>query len=52
MKIDAERGNEFIVEDIDDETVLIKPRTEDRLKALLRDALKDTVREPEDSSSE
>lgn len=37
MKIDAERGNEFIVEDIDDETVLIKPRTEDRLKALLRD---------------
>lgn len=52
VKIDSENGNEFIITDIDDETVLIKPGKEDILKIKLRDALKDTVREPEESASE
>ncbi|KAJ9619945.1 hypothetical protein H2203_008220 [Taxawa tesnikishii (nom. ined.)] len=52
LKIDAERGNQFVIEDLDDEHLLIRPKTEEQLKALLKDALKDTVREAEDSSSE
>lgn len=52
VKIDSENANEFIIEDIDDETVLIKEGKHDLLKIKLRDALKDTVREPEESESE
>lgn len=52
VKIDAEHGNDFIVEDIDDETVLIKSQKQDTLKQLLKSALKDTVREAEESGSE
>jgi len=52
VKIDSDNNNEFIIQDIDDETVLIKPGKEEILKIKLRDALKDTVREPEESESE
>ncbi|KAF1354783.1 TFIIH subunit TTDA/Tfb5 [Delphinella strobiligena] len=51
-KINEENGNVFIQEDIDDETVLIHTKKLEELKQRLRDALKDTVREAEDSSSE
>jgi len=52
VKIDSENRNDFIIEDIDDETVLVKQGKHDELKAKLKDALKDTVREPEESESE
>ncbi|KAF2155084.1 hypothetical protein K461DRAFT_291971 [Myriangium duriaei CBS 260.36] len=52
VKIDSEHNNDFIVVDIDDETLLIKNGKHEELKALLRNALKDTVREPEESESE
>lgn len=37
VKIDTEHRNDFIIEDIDDETLLIKSAKEDQLKALLKD---------------
>lgn len=37
LKIDAERGNQFVIEDLDDEHLLIRPKTEEQLKALLKD---------------
>ncbi|GAM85654.1 hypothetical protein ANO11243_036610 [Dothideomycetidae sp. 11243] len=52
VKIDAENHNEFIVLDINDETVLVQNGKHEELKARLKDALKDTVREPEESESE
>ncbi|QIW94708.1 hypothetical protein AMS68_000226 [Peltaster fructicola] len=52
VKIDAEHGNSFIQEDIDDEHVLIKVSKHDELKVLLKEALKDTVREAEESESD
>ncbi|KAF4550423.1 General transcription and DNA repair factor IIH subunit tfb5-like protein [Elsinoe fawcettii] len=52
VKIDSENNNDFIVEDIDDETVLIKSGKHEELKQRLKAALQDTVREAEDSESE
>ncbi|KXS95814.1 hypothetical protein AC578_6262 [Pseudocercospora eumusae] len=51
-KINAENGHDFIIEDIDDEHVLVKSAKHDVLKSLLKDYLKDAVREPEESSEE
>ncbi|GAB7350050.1 hypothetical protein MBLNU459_g0720t1 [Dothideomycetes sp. NU459] len=51
-KINDESNGQFILEDIDDETILIHSKKLDELKARLKDRLKDTVREAEDSSSE
>ncbi|KAK4540370.1 hypothetical protein LTR36_009227 [Oleoguttula mirabilis] len=50
VKIDTEHHHDFIIEEIDDEHLLIKSNKHEDLKQLLRDALKDTVREAEDSS--
>ncbi|PSK58707.1 RNA polymerase II transcription factor B subunit 5 [Elsinoe australis] len=52
VKIDTENNNDFIVEDIDDETVLIKSGKHEELKQRLKMALQDTVREAEDSGSD
>ncbi|KAF1825373.1 uncharacterized protein K489DRAFT_408043 [Dissoconium aciculare CBS 342.82] len=50
IKIDTEHNHDFIVEDIDDEHVLVKNMKQDELKRLLKEALKDTVKEPEEGS--
>ncbi|KAL1585117.1 hypothetical protein WHR41_06522 [Cladosporium halotolerans] len=52
VKINSENQNIYIIEDIDDEHVLIQAAKHDELKARLNAALKDTVREPEESESE
>lgn len=52
VKINAEHQNAYIIEDIDDEHVLIQASKHEELKARLNAALKDTVREPEESESE
>ncbi|PNS19092.1 hypothetical protein CAC42_1828 [Sphaceloma murrayae] len=52
VKIDSENNNDFIVEDIDDETVLVKSGKHEELKHKLKLALQDTVREAEESESE
>ncbi|KAK3698883.1 TFIIH complex subunit tfb5 [Vermiconidia calcicola] len=49
-RIDEQHNHDFIIENIDDEHVLIKGNKHDELKQLLKDALKDTVREAEESS--
>ncbi|KAF2485066.1 TFIIH subunit TTDA/Tfb5 [Neohortaea acidophila] len=49
-RINDQHDHDFIIEDIDDEHVLIKSSKLDELKLLLKDALKDSVRENEDSS--
>ncbi|RMY44266.1 hypothetical protein D0863_16240 [Hortaea werneckii] len=50
MKIDREQQHRIVMEEIDDEHVLIQSDKHDELKELLKNALKDTVREAEDSS--
>ncbi|KAI7143851.1 hypothetical protein KC343_g15450 [Hortaea werneckii] len=50
MKIDREQQRRIVMEEIDDEHVLIQNDKHDELKELLKNALKDTVREAEDSS--
>ncbi|KAI9693385.1 MAG: hypothetical protein M1820_009314 [Bogoriella megaspora] len=50
-KIDALR-NDFIVEDLDDETVLIKETKLAELKERLKEELRDTVKEAEESESD
>ncbi|GAB1729090.1 hypothetical protein KC367_g429 [Hortaea werneckii] len=50
MKIDREQQHRIVMEEIDDEHVLIQNDKHDELKELLKNALKDTVREAEDSS--
>ncbi|KAK5133511.1 hypothetical protein LTR08_007648 [Meristemomyces frigidus] len=50
VKIDTEHHHDFIIEDIDDEHVLIKSNKHEDLKQLLKDHLKDSVREAEESS--
>ncbi|GAB7326898.1 hypothetical protein MBLNU13_g10816t1 [Cladosporium sp. NU13] len=52
VNINNANGNAFIIEDIDDEHVLIQASKHQELKDLLNAALKDTVREPEESESE
>lgn len=42
----------YIIEDIDDETIVVKPGKDEELKKKLQDYLKDTVREAEESESE
>ena len=37
VKIDAEHKNEFIIEDIDDETLLVRDQKHDHLRSLLKD---------------
>ncbi|EMC92031.1 hypothetical protein BAUCODRAFT_78082, partial [Baudoinia panamericana UAMH 10762] len=51
VKIDAEHSHEFIIENIDDRHVLINQKKHEELKILLKEELKDTVREAEDSST-
>ncbi|GAB7358834.1 hypothetical protein MBLNU230_g4057t1 [Neophaeotheca triangularis] len=51
-KIDRQHNHEFIIEDIDDEHALIKSGKHEELKVLLKEELKDTVREPEDSETD
>ncbi|KAF2091965.1 nucleotide excision repair, TFIIH, subunit [Saccharata proteae CBS 121410] len=48
-KIDREDGNAYIIEDLDEETVFIKPDKLNQLKDRLRSVLKDVVREAEES---
>ncbi|KAK3115664.1 TFIIH complex subunit tfb5 [Teratosphaeriaceae sp. CCFEE 6253] len=50
VKINIEHNHDFIIENIDDKHALIKANRHDELKELLKQALQDTVREPEDSS--
>ncbi|KAI5359323.1 Putative TFIIH subunit TTDA/Tfb5, TFB5-like superfamily protein [Septoria linicola] len=52
VRIDQDNSHSIIIEDIDDEHVLVNAKKHDDLKALLKDKLKDTVREPEESSEE
>ena len=37
IKIDSEHNNEFLIEDIDDEHILVKSAKHDELKRLLKD---------------
>ncbi|KAK0251767.1 TFIIH complex subunit tfb5 [Friedmanniomyces endolithicus] len=50
VKIDRQHNHDFIIENIDDKHALIKADRHEELKELLKKDLKDTVREPEDSS--
>lgn len=50
VKIDAESHHEYIVEDLDDETLLIQESKLVHLKALLEKALKETQVEDESES--
>ncbi len=50
-KIDSQY-HEFILEDLDDEAVIIKESKLAELKIRLKEALKDTVREAEESGSD
>ncbi|TGO22215.1 hypothetical protein BPAE_0177g00090 [Botrytis paeoniae] len=50
VKIDAESHHEYIVEDLDDETLLIQESKLAHLKALLEKALKETQVEDESES--
>jgi len=52
VKIDNDNSNVYIIEDIDDETIVVKPGKDEELKKKLQDYLKDTVREAEESESE
>jgi len=51
VKIDSER-NDFIVEELDDQTLVIKEGMLQTLKMRLDDALKETQQPPDDSGSE
>ncbi|KAK8175634.1 TFIIH subunit TTDA/Tfb5 [Phyllosticta citrichinensis] len=48
VKIDSER-NDFIIEDLDDETLVIKSEKLPELKRRLNEVLRDAVRNPEDN---
>ncbi|KAK1058554.1 TFIIH complex subunit tfb5 [Friedmanniomyces endolithicus] len=50
VKIDKQHNHDFIIENIDDKHALIKSDRHEELKELLKKDLKDTVREPGDSS--
>ncbi|CAK3749612.1 RNA polymerase II transcription factor B subunit 5 [Lecanosticta acicola] len=52
IKIDAKHGHDIVIEDIDEEYILVKNNRIDDLKGLLKDQLKDTVKEPEEDESE
>lgn len=52
IRINDQHKHDFIIEDIDDEHVLIKKDKHEELKLLLKEALKDTVKEAEEESSE
>jgi len=52
VKIDNDNSNIYIIEEIDDETIVVKPGKDEELKRKLQDYLKDTVREAEESESE
>ncbi|KAF2137236.1 uncharacterized protein K452DRAFT_302150 [Aplosporella prunicola CBS 121167] len=51
LKIDAER-NDYIIEDLDDETLVVKADKLNDLKWRLKEFLRDAVKEPEESGSE
>jgi len=51
VKIDSER-NDFIVEELDDQTLVIKEGKLQELKMRLEEALKETQQPPDDSGSE
>jgi len=51
VKIDSEQ-NDFIVEELDDQTLVIKEGMVQTLKMRLEDALKETQQPPDDSGSE
>ncbi|KFY06299.1 hypothetical protein V491_08722 [Pseudogymnoascus sp. VKM F-3775] len=51
VKLDSER-NDFIVEELDDETLVINEAKLGTLKMTLDAALKETQQQPEDSGSE
>ncbi|KAK5171665.1 hypothetical protein LTR04_000030 [Oleoguttula sp. CCFEE 6159] len=50
-KIDAER-NDYIIEDIDDETCVVKESKYKELQERLKEELRDTVKEAEESGSD
>ncbi|PQE25355.1 hypothetical protein CJF30_00000048 [Rutstroemia sp. NJR-2017a BBW] len=52
VKIDADEQHAYIVEDLDDQTLVIKENMLSMLKARLEDALKETQQPPDDSGSE
>ncbi|EME46840.1 hypothetical protein DOTSEDRAFT_22862 [Dothistroma septosporum NZE10] len=51
-KINDQNNHDIIIEDIDDEHMLVKNNRHEGLKRMLKEALKDTVREAEESSGE
>ncbi|KAJ9641059.1 hypothetical protein H2201_007994 [Coniosporium apollinis] len=52
LKIDADSGNEYIIEDLDEGTLFVKESKVASLKEKLKVTLKETVRENTDSDSE
>ncbi|EON68531.1 hypothetical protein W97_07789 [Coniosporium apollinis CBS 100218] len=52
LKIDADSGNEYIIEDLDEETLFVKESKVASLKEKLKVTLRETVRENTDSDSE
>ncbi|KAF2840211.1 nucleotide excision repair, TFIIH, subunit [Patellaria atrata CBS 101060] len=52
VKIDSEQHNAFIIEDLDDETLVVKEGKLAELQQRLKDKLKDTIKEAEDSGSD
>ncbi|KAF2020950.1 hypothetical protein BU24DRAFT_416610 [Aaosphaeria arxii CBS 175.79] len=52
VDIDSKRNNEFIIEDLDEEHVLVKETKVKELKQLLQSMLKERLKEPESSDSE
>jgi len=51
VKIDSER-NDFIIEELDDQTLVIKEGMLQTLKLRLEEALKETQQPPDDSGSD
>ncbi|KAF2130489.1 hypothetical protein P153DRAFT_366075 [Dothidotthia symphoricarpi CBS 119687] len=52
VDIDSRNGNEYIIEELDEEHILVKNTKINELKARLNHMMKERLKEPETSDSE
>ncbi|KAL7770406.1 hypothetical protein CFE70_000340 [Pyrenophora teres f. teres 0-1] len=52
VDIDSKSGNEYIIEELDEEHILVKETRINELKARLNQMMKERLKEPESSDSE
>ncbi|KAF2706153.1 nucleotide excision repair, TFIIH, subunit [Pleomassaria siparia CBS 279.74] len=52
LDIDSKNGNDFIIEDLDEEHILVKETKIAQLKQRLQSMMKERLKEPESSESE